>query len=76
VLSRADRLAEADRGHLELQAARSGAAGEDGHVPAVGIDVQVVRVEMADADPHAARSQYCGTLPRRASTRRSASIAV
>ena len=37
---------------LELVAARSGAPREHGDVAAVGVDVQVVGVEVADADLH------------------------
>src|SRR6185436_7601645 len=78
VHARPDRLPEADRAHLELEATGRSAARKDGHVPAICVDVQVVGIEVADPDTeaHAARSQYCGTLPRRASTLRSASIAV
>ena len=57
MLARGHRVAHADRLHLELVAARSRALGEDGDVAAVGIDVQVVGIEMADADLHAAFSQ-------------------
>ena len=74
-----DRVSDPDGAHLELEAAGRGAALEDRHVPAIGVDVQVVGIEVTDPDgdpAHAARSQYCGTLPRRASTCRSASIAV
>ena len=71
-----DRVPDPDGAHLELEAAGRGAAREDRHVPAIGVDVQVVGIQVADPKDHAARSQYCGTLPRRASTRRSASIAV
>jgi hypothetical protein len=45
-------------------------------VPAVGVDVQVVGVEMADADLHAACSQYGRANPRSVTIRRSSSIAV
>ena len=61
---------------LELVPAPRGATLEHGDVPAVGVDVQVVRIEMPDDDLHAARSQYCGTWPRLETIRRSASIAV
>ena len=51
------RVADADRAHLELVPAQPGSRGQHGDVPAVGVDVQVVRIEVADPDPHAARSQ-------------------
>jgi hypothetical protein len=61
--------------HLELVPAPRGAALEHGDVPAVGVDVQVLGIEVPDDDLHAA-TQYCGTWPRWATMRRSASIAV
>ena len=51
------RVAHADRAHVELVPAQAGALGEHGDVAAVGVDVQVVGIEVADADPHAALSQ-------------------
>ncbi len=51
------RLVHADRAHVELVAAQPGALGQHRDVPAVGVDVQVVRVEVADPDSHAALSQ-------------------
>jgi hypothetical protein len=42
---------------LELVPAPCGATFEHGDVPAVGVDVQIVRVEVPDDDLHAARSQ-------------------
>ena len=43
--------------HVELVAAGASTFREDGDVAAVGVDVQVVRVEVPDADLHAAFSQ-------------------
>ncbi len=51
------RVADADRPHVELVPAQTRPLGEDRDVPAVGVDVQVVGIEMADPDPHAALSQ-------------------
>src|SRR5262249_37477931 len=47
-------VAESDRKHVELVAARRRPRREHGDVPAVGVDVQAVRIQVADADPHAA----------------------
>ena len=47
-----EHVSEADRVHLELVAAQSGSAREHGDVAAVGVDVQVLGIEMPDADPH------------------------
>ena len=52
-----DGVAHPDRADVQLVPARACAFGEDGDVAAVGVDVQVVRIEMADADDHAAVSQ-------------------
>ena len=49
---------------------------EHGDVPAVGVDVQVLRVQVADDDLHARGSQYGRTWPRAPTILRSASIAV
>jgi len=76
VLARAHGVADAQRRHLELVAAPRRAPVEHRDVAAVRIDVQVVRIEMSDPKPHAARSQYGRTNPRRATILRSASIAV
>ena len=43
------RVAHPDRPHVELVAAQGGALREHGDVAAVGVDVQVVRIEMPDA---------------------------
>ena len=56
-LARRHAVAHPDRAHVELVAARRRALGQHGDVPAVGVDVQVVRIEVADPDPHAALSQ-------------------
>jgi hypothetical protein len=47
-----ERRADAHRLDVELVAARGGAALEDRDVAAVGVDVQVLRIQMADADDH------------------------
>ena len=57
VLAGDEAVAEADRAHLELVAAPRRPPGEDRHVAAVGVDVQVVGIEVADDDLHAAASQ-------------------
>ena len=46
------RVAHPDRAHVELVAAERCALGEDRDVAAVGVDVQVVGVEMTHADAH------------------------
>ena len=69
-------IADADCGHLELVPASRRALREDRDVAAVGVDVQVVRVEVSNPDLHAARSQYGRTKPRSATISRSASMAV
>ena len=51
------RVAHPDRTHVQLVAAQGGALREDGDVAAVGVNVQVVRIEMPDGDPHAALAQ-------------------
>ena len=43
---------DGDRRHLELVAAQRGAPLENRDVAAIGVDVQVLGVEVADADPH------------------------
>jgi hypothetical protein len=57
VLAGNDRLTERNRAHLDVVSPPRGATDEDGDVAAVGVDVQVVRIEMPDRDLHAARSQ-------------------
>ena len=62
---------------LELVAAPLGPPTEDGHVAPVGVDVEVVGIQMRDTDRrHAARSQYGRTSPRWVTSRCRPSIAV
>src|SRR5262249_49233655 len=68
-------VANADRRDGQLVAAQGGPAREQRDVAAVGVDVQVLGIQMGDADSHA-RSQYGRTRPRSAATARSRSIAV
>src|SRR4029077_7212702 len=76
VLAGAHAVVRAERPHLELVPPPGGPLRQNGDVAAVGVDVQVVREEVADDEPHAASSQYGLTKPRRAMSSRSASIAV
>ena len=76
VLALRKRTAGTERPHLELVPAPRRAAREHRDVPAVGVDVQVIRKEVPDDELHAAASQYGLTSPRRATISRSASIAV
>src|SRR5580765_6611585 len=76
VLIRPQRIAERDSTDIQLVAPPRCAPGEDRNVAAVGIDVEVVGIQMPDDDLHAARSQYGRTKPRSPTTFRSASIAV
>ena len=71
-----DGIAEPDRRHLELVAAGGGPHRQDGDVPAVGIDIEVLGIEVPDADLHAVFSQKSETSPRPATMPRSPSIAV
>ena len=57
VVARPDRLGDRHRAHFELVAPPGRTPREHRDVAAVGIDVQVVRIEMPDNDLHAARSQ-------------------
>ena len=68
-----DRVADADRRDLELVPAPAGAARQHRDVPAVGVDVEVVRVEVTDADVH---DQYAFVSPRLVRMRWRPSIAV
>ncbi len=53
-----DRIAHSQRRDLELVTSPAGAPREHGDVAAVGVDVEVVRVEVADPNRrHPARSQ-------------------
>src|SRR5207249_3084409 len=54
VRARPKRVAGADRLHFELVPAPRRAAAEDGDVPAVCVDVQIVREQVPDGDLHAA----------------------
>ena len=71
-----DGIAEPDRRHLELVAAGGGAHRQHGDVPAVCVDVEVLGVQVTDADLHACFSQKSETSPRPATMPRSPSIAV
>ena len=70
------RVAQVDRDDLELVPARLRPCREHGDVAAVGVDVEVARVEVPDADLHGRRSQNSATCPRSASRPRRESIAV
>ena len=48
---RVDEISDANLADLKLVAAERGTPLEDGNVPAIGVDVQIVGVEMADDDP-------------------------
>jgi hypothetical protein len=48
-----ERVADTDRPDVELVAAQGGATFEHGDVPSIGVDVEVVGVEVTDADSHA-----------------------
>ena len=69
-------VTDPERVDFERVAAKLGTARQHRDVPAVGVDVQVVRVEMPDTQPHRGVSQYAGTRPRSVRIPRSASIAV
>ena len=57
VCARLDCFTHADRLYPDVVTTPGGASGENGNVPAVGVDVQVLRVEVTDRDLHAACSQ-------------------
>jgi hypothetical protein len=57
VVVRPQRIADRDGTHLQLVTTPSCAAGQDRDVAAIGIDVQIVGIEVPDDDLHAARSQ-------------------
>src|SRR4029453_2434624 len=76
VLAGPDLLPDPNRLDLELVAAPGRPPAEDRDVAAGGVDVQVVGVEVADADLHAACSQSGFANPRSVTIRRRASIAV
>src|SRR4051794_35639289 len=60
---------------VEADAAPAATPVEHGHVAPVGIDVQMLRIEMADAELHCP-SQYGRTTPRDSSFPRRSSMAV
>ena len=72
-----DPVVHPQRRHLELVPTPRGPALEHGDVAAVGVDVEVVRIEVADPNGgHRERSQYGFASPREASTCCRPSIAV
>ena len=76
VLAGWTRISDRNGPDLELVAAPRRAPRQDRDVAAVGIDVQIVGIEMPDDDLHAARSQYGRTNPRSLTICRKPSIAV
>jgi hypothetical protein len=77
VLAGLQLVADANRLDCELQPARGRPSLEDSDVAPVGVDVQVLGVQVPDANRrHAARSQYGRASPRSATIRCSASMAV
>ena len=76
VRPRLERVTGLDARHLERMPSECSAPREHGDVAAVGIDVEVVRIEVGDRDPHDASSQYGRTRPRETAIWRSWSIAV
>ena len=73
---RVERVAGLDARDVERVAPQRGPPGEDGDVAAVGVDVEVVGVEVRDRDPHRAPSQYGRTRPRSTAIARRSSMAV
>ena len=74
---RVEDVSQANRADVEVMAPECGTPVENGDVPSIGIDVQVVGEEMADDDPHGrSPSQYGRTKPRLERIFRSANIAV
>ena len=71
-----ERLTDVDRVHDELVSPQRRTPLEDGEVAAIGVDVEVVGVQVPEPDPHELPSQYGRTTPRSVRTPRSASIAV
>ena len=57
VLAGQQRVARAERPHVELVPAPGGTPRENRDVAAIRVDVQVVGEEVPDDDPHAASSQ-------------------
>ena len=77
VLARDDRVAHSKRGHVELVATPGRPPREHGDVAAIGVDIEVVGIEMADPNHgHPERSQYGFARPREARSRCRPSIAV
>ena len=76
-LRQVELLADAQRTLLELEPAPLEPPAHDLHVAAVGVDREVLGVQLAEHEPHAAASsQYGFASPRLAATRCSSSIAV
>ena len=73
---RRHRLAEPDRLQLEIDPAGPRPGLEHGDVPAIGVDVEVLRVEVADAELHAAAARSRGRARGAAISPRRPSIAV
>jgi hypothetical protein len=73
-------VARADRNDVELHGTPRSARCQHGDVPAIGVDVQIARVQVPDDDSldgaHAARSQYGRACPRSVTIAWSPSIAV
>jgi hypothetical protein len=77
VLAGHDGVSDPERGHLQLVPAPRRSPREHRDVAAVGVDVEVVRVEVSDADRrHRERSQYGFASPREARIRCRPSMAV
>ena len=77
VRGRVELVADPDRPNDQLVATQLRTTREDRDVAAIGVDVQVVGVQVTEANPHQAlASQYGRTAPRSVSTPRSSSIAV
>ena len=75
VLPGRELVAERDRRHLELVASERSAPAQHRDVAAVGVDVQVVRIQMTDPDLHFF-SHHRSTRPRSARPASRSSIAV
>ena len=77
VLAGCDRVSHPQRGHVQLVAAPGSPPREHRDVAAVGVDVEIVRIEVSDPDGgHPDRSQYGFASPRDARSRWRPSIAV
>ncbi len=53
-----ERVPQADLVHVEIDAVALRTARQDREVAAIGVDVQVVGIQMREDDSHATRSQY------------------